>query len=428
MIQAFSKAKKVRGVVSLPGDKSISHRSVMFSAMTDGVSTIKNISHGEDVKSTIAICRQLGVDIREEDDTIIVHGVGFGGLRESKEPLDAGNSGTTARLMSGILAMQNFKSQLIGDASLSKRPMDRVTKPLGEMGAKFKTTENNTLPMTIFPSEDIKPFRHTLTVKSAQVKSALLLAALHIEEDSQVIENIPTRNHTEVMLQLPVEKKDNGETVISSSRAYYPKANNYFVPSDISSSAFFVILALLVPDSELKIEHVSLNPTRTGFLDVLIKMGADIIIENRRTTSFEEYGDVVVKSSELTNIEIEDDIIPNIIDEIPILSVAGFFAAGDFEIRNAKELRVKECDRINAVCENFRKIGSKVEESEDGFRLSSTNNISDNVIFESYHDHRIAMAFAIFAMIRGEKYKINDFDCVKISNPDFLNQIQSITQ
>ena len=424
MIKRFEKINKVNGELILPGDKSISHRAVIFSAMASDKSLIKNISASEDVKSTMNILQQLGANIISKEDQISVEGCGLKGFKNPNCELDCGNSGTSARLISGLLAAQNFKSTLIGDESLSKRPMKRVIEPLMKMGIEFNSNENLTLPLTIIPKTKIIPINYEMPVASAQVKSSILIAGLHCAEETTVIEKEQTRNHTEKILGLPVKMFD-GKIISSSSKKYYPVSNDYFIPGDISSAAFHIVLTLLTPNSELIIKNVSLNPTRTGYLEVLKKMGANISYENIKSSSNEEYGDVIVKSSQLKNIKIDSNIIPNIIDEIPILTIAGIFAEGDFVIENAKELRVKESDRIKSICFNLKYLGLNVEESEDGFIVSGSIKNS-NPVLESYGDHRIAMAFSIMSMILKNGGEVNGFECVNISNPKFEEQINSI--
>jgi len=420
----FKKIKQVNGELSLPGDKSISHRALIFSAMASGKSSIKNISQGEDVKSTMRIMEQLGSKITQEFDQIVVEGCGFKGLKNPDKNLDCGNSGTSARLIAGLLATQNFNSTFIGDESLSKRPMKRVIEPLMKMGVNIKSNQTLTLPFTINPPLKIIPITYEMPVASAQVKSSILIAGLHCDDETNVIESEQTRDHTEKMLGLPV-RFENGKIISSSSKKYYPKANDYFVPGDISSAAFHIVLTLLSPNSELWIKNVSLNPTRIGFIEILKKMGAYILYENIQYSSNEKYGDVYVKSSKLSNIKIASEIIPNIIDEIPILAIAGIFAVGSFIIENAKELRVKESDRIKSICANLKLLDLDIEEFEDGF--SVTGNIKNKkVVFNSFGDHRIAMAFAILSMLMESGGEVNDFDCVSISNPMFEEQINKI--
>ncbi|MEJ5350480.1 MAG: 3-phosphoshikimate 1-carboxyvinyltransferase [Melioribacteraceae bacterium] len=420
----FYYTENLSGELSLPGDKSISHRAVMFASMAEGESIIKNCSNAEDVKSTISCFRKLGVEFNEKENLLIVKGKGFKNFCEPEGELYAGNSGTTARLMSGILCAQNFKSIITGDESLSKRPMKRVVEPLNMMGADITASPEGTLPLVIKPSSSLHAINYKLKVASAQVKSALILAALHLEDESIIVESIPTRNHTEKLLGLKTEKTDEG-TLIYVSKNNYPKNFEITVPSDISTAAFFIVLGLLSKNSNILIKNVSLNETRTGILEILKLMGGNITIENEITQNGEKRGNIRVKSSQLENIEIPAEIIPNIIDEIPILSVAGVFAEGKFKVTNAKELRVKESDRIKALCENYKRTGLKVEEFEDGFEIDG-KILEDNFIFESYGDHRIAMAFAVMSMLIKKGGRINNFDCVSISNPDFLTQLQSL--
>ena len=425
MIQKIEKIDSVKGELTLPGDKSISHRAVMFSAMADGKSTVENYLSSEDVNSTIDCFRKLGCKIEQTETDLTIEGKGFGRFLKPTSDLDAGNSGTTTRLISGILAAQKFETTIFGDASLSKRPMKRVVEPLSLMGAKISTSEAGTLPMKISNSEGLKAIEFDMQIASAQIKSAVLLAGLHLEEETVVIEHSRTRNHTETLLGLKVEEFE-GYRKIYSSRKNYPKPNNYIVPSDISTSAFFTVLALNLKKSELVLKNVLLNETRNGIIKILQKMGGRIEIENARESSGEKLGDLRIFSSRQHNIEIAKEIIPNIIDEIPILSVAGLFAEGKFVIRNAKELRFKESDRIDAMCSNFKKLGIECTEYEDGFELDGSV-INENIIIESYDDHRIAMAFAVLGMLVGKGIKINGFESVAVSNPKFLEQIRLIT-
>jgi len=423
--KSFNKIKKVSGELSLSGDKSISHRAIIFSAMASGKSSIKNVSQGEDVKSTIKIVQQLGTEINHKNDLLSINGCGFIKFTNPKHNLDCGNSGTSARLIVGLLSAQNFNSTLIGDDSLSKRPMKRVIEPLQKMGAEFKSNVYQTLPLTIKSNDSLINIRYEMSIASAQVKSAILIAGLHLDDETSVIENNQTRNHTEKILGLPVSKAEN-KVISSSCKKYYPIAKDYFIPGDISSAAFHIVLTLLTPNSELLIKNVSLNPTRTGFIDVLKKMGADISYKEIKLSSNEEYGDVIVKSSSLKNIKIDSEIIPNIIDEIPILTIAGIFAEGSFEITNASELRIKESDRINSICSNLKLLGLNIDESDDGFYVKGEIKKS-NPVFESFSDHRIAMSFAVLSMILNNGGVVNGFECVRISNPMFEEQINLLT-
>jgi 3-phosphoshikimate 1-carboxyvinyltransferase len=425
MIQKIEKINQVKGELTLPGDKSISHRAVMFSAMSDGKSTIKNYLNSEDVNSTIECFRKLGCKIEQTETDLIVDGCGFNGFSKPTSNLDAGNSGTTTRLISGILAVQKFNTTIIGDASLSKRPMMRVVEPLMKMGAHITTSQAGSLPMSISSSDELKAIEYDMQIASAQIKSAILIAGLHLEEETVVVEHSRTRNHTETLLGLKVGEFD-GFRKIYSSRKNYPKPANYIVPSDISTAAFFIVLTLITEKSELLLKNVLMNKTRNGIIKILQQMNGRIEIENERINSGEKLGDLRIFSSQLKNIEIDKELIANVIDEIPILSVAGLFAEGKFSIRNAEELRFKESDRIDALCSNFKKLGIDCKEFEDGFELYG-NVTNENIVIESFHDHRIAMAFAILGMKVGKGISINDFESVAVSNPEFKKQIEKIS-
>lgn len=426
MTTNFNKISKIYGELNLPGDKSISHRSVMFASMSKGKSMIKNLSNGEDVKSTIKCFSELGIEVNKFESHLEIIGKGFKEFIAPKNDLDCGNSGTTVRLISGILAAQNFTSILIGDDSLSKRPMKRVIEPLGLIGANINS-ENGFLPIKINPSNEIKSVEYELIIASAQVKSALLLFGLHSENPSFIIESKETRDHTERMLELPVKFIDN-KKIIETSKKYYPVAKEYFVPSDISTAAFFMILTLLSDNSEVIIKNVSLNPSRTGIIKILQSMNGQVEILNEKISSGEAYGDILVRSSKLKNIEIPLELVPNIIDEIPILSIAGIFAEGKFRITDAEELRVKESDRIKSLVYNFNQLGLEINEFEDGFEFETSQKSFNKVEFESFDDHRIAMAFAVFSMINKNGGNVNNFDCAKISNPNFISQLKSILE
>ena len=428
MIQEFNSIEKVKGILKLPGDKSISHRAVMFSSLAKGKSEIYNCLLSEDVLSTINAFKELGCEIEINNEKIIVTGKGIDGLKKPNKELYLGNSGTTTRLLSGILSAQKFSTVLTGDKSLSKRPMKRIIEPLQLMGADINGV-NDCLPLYINPVQQLKAIEYKLPVASAQVKSCILLSGLFLDEETCVIETEKSRNHTETMLGLKVEE-ENGITKIYSSKANYPLSDKIFVPSDISTAAFFIILTLLSKNSELKLPNVSLNETRIGIISILKKMNGNIELENIKILGGEKRGDIIVKSSQLKNIEVSKEIIPNIIDEIPILSIAGLFAEGNFKIRNAKELRHKESDRIKSVCNNLKLLGLDIIEYEDGFEIIKDSNkeiTKEKLTFESYDDHRIAMVFAVLSMILPQGGAINNFDCVSISNPDFINQIKTIT-
>jgi 3-phosphoshikimate 1-carboxyvinyltransferase len=424
MIQQFKKIKSVNCTLRLSGDKSISHRALLISSLANGKSVLRNLSKGEDVNSTIHCLRALGVEVNFSNNNYLVNGNGYKGYQKPSVVLNAGNSGTTARLLTGILAAQNFDSVISGDTSLSSRPMKRIIDPLMQMGAKIESNDRK-LPLKIFPTDKQIAIKYNMPVASAQVKSAILFTGLHLDDETTVIEILPTRNHTENLLGLKVVKENN-KIISSVSRTNYPEQNEYFIPGDISSAMFFVVLALLTKNSELIIKDVSLNSTRTGALNILKQMGGQIEIVERGKTKNELFGELVVRSSDLQNININKEIIPFIIDEIPVLTIAGIFAEGQFSIRGASELRVKESDRIKSICVNLRKIGLEVEEYDDGFSVGG-NIKPASESFESFRDHRIAMAFSILASVIYNVGQVNNFECVNISNPDFLNQLHSIT-
>jgi len=425
MNQSFKKITKVSGSLTLPGDKSISHRALLISSLADGKSEITNLPSSDDIRSTINCLQDLGIQIKQSDKKTIVYGKGFQGYQKSLKNLNAGNSGTTARLLSGILTAQKFESALTGDKSLSLRPMGRIAERLIKMGANIKTSEEGTLPVYISAVDRLKSNEFQLLIPSAQVKSAILLAGLHVENETKVMELSRTRNHTENLLDLKVVREKN-EIISHVSRANYPEPKDYFVPGDISSAMFFVVLALFAKNSQLVLKDVSLNTTRIECLNILKQMGGQIEINKQGESNNEAFGDIIVKSSELSNIIISKETIPLIIDEIPILTIAGIFAAGEFKIHGAKELRVKESDRINALCVNLKRLGMDIEEYEDGFAVSD-NVCSKQVTFDSFGDHRIAMSFSILTSILGREGMVANFDCVKISNPDFLQQLYSIS-
>jgi len=426
VIQYIENIPRIRGTLRLPGDKSISHRAVMFSSMAEGKSIVRNYLNSADVNSTVNCFRELGCEIIVDNADLRIKGRGFRKFSKPKNILDTGNSGTTSRLISGILVAQDFESTISGDVSLSKRPMNRIVDPLTKMGAKLKPSVNGTLPMTIYPALDLHCIEFNMNVASAQVKSAVLLAGLHLEDETIVLEYSKTRNHTETLLGLRVKNAD-AYRKITVSKSDYPQPNEYLVPSDISTASFFIILTLLKKHSELRLKNVLLNETRIGILNILHQMNANIQIENEIEVNGEKSGDLIIKSSLLNNVEIEKDIVPNIIDEIPILSVAGIFAEGKFVIRNAEELRYKESDRIDAMCKNFKKLGLTCNEFNDGFEVFGEVKNS-SVLIQTFNDHRIAMAFSILGMLTNNQIQINNFECVAVSNPDFLSQIKTITQ
>lgn len=418
-------SKPLKGDLSIPGDKSISHRAVMIGSISKGTTEIVGFLHAADPMSTLSCFGALGISHSFQDNKLLIHGKGIHGLQQSALPLEAGNSGTTMRLLSGILSGQHFSSTVTGDKYLSRRPMKRIIDPLTKMGARISATEKFTAPLTIHPVNNLEAIDYELPIASAQIKSAILFAGIYAQGTTRIREHKPSRDHTERMLQVPTEHRD-GTTVISIEGGKTFSASNFVVPGDPSSAAFFLVAALIVPQSEIRIVGVGLNPTRIGFLAVLKQMGAEFSIEHEQTVSGEPIGDIIVRSSILkTNIELSGDLIPNIIDEIPILSIAAAFGSGTFTVRDAQDLRNKETDRISALCANLRKMGLDVDEFADGFAFESKNIVFGST-FDSFDDHRIAMAFGIAALsLKGESI-IRNAECVSISYPTFWETIQSL--
>jgi 3-phosphoshikimate 1-carboxyvinyltransferase len=423
MIQYFNKIDKVSGTLTLQGDKSISHRIILISSLAKGKSFIRNLPDSEDIISTIECVKRLGIQVKNQGNDTIIYGRGFKGFVPPEKSLYAGNSGTTARLLIGILSAQDFESEILGDTSLSIRPMKRIIEPLSLMGCKIKS-KGDMLPILINPTNVLKPIDYELKIASAQVKSAVLFAGLHLDVKTSVIEFIQTRNHTENLLDLSVQKDDRKiKSLVSSSN--YPEPKEYFIPGDVSSAMFFIVLALLTKNSELIIKNVCLNNTRIECINILKRMGGIIQIEQKGVSNNEIFGDIVVKSSLLSNVNIDEDIIPLLIDEIPIITIAGVFAEGGFQLKGASELRVKESDRIKAICANLLKLGLNVEEFDDGFCFTGDiNKLSEP--FESFGDHRIAMAFSILSSLLDNGGNVKGIESTSISNPEFLNQLRSI--
>lgn len=413
----------LRGVITVPGDKSISHRAVMLGALANGTTHITGFLMGEDCLSTIDCFRKMGVEIEITENEVIVEGVGLHGLCAPEEELYTGNSGTTTRLLCGILAGQSFASVISGDASIQKRPMGRVIKPLREMGASIEGRADNYCPLHIYPSE-LCGIEYRLPVASAQLKSAILLAGLYAEGQTVVIEPAPSRDHTERMFRaLGVEIETEG-SVITLDPPEDLHAVDIAVPADISSAAFFLVAGAIVPGSELTIKNVGVNPTRTGILDVLRDMGADITESNFRDDA-EPVCDLTVKYSELHGVEIGGSIIPRLIDELPVIAVAAAFAEGETVIRDAQELKVKESNRIAAMVAELSKTGVDVEETDDGMVIRGGRQ-PRGAAFETYKDHRITMSLAVLALAAKGSSRIVDPEVVAISYPDFFDTLEQL--
>jgi len=416
----------LQGILQIPGDKSISHRALLIGAIADGVSEIHSCSNAADPVSTLTCIKQLGTQIEERDNYFLIHGNGRRGLQEPLTPLDAGNSGTTMRLLSGILAGQNFHSVVLGDSSLCQRPMKRIIDPLRHMGAHIHGTERNTAPLFIEPVERLHSIQYTLPVPSAQVKSALLFAGLFADGVTTIHESSKTRDHTERMLGLQ-STIQNGSNVVEVNSAMTIEGKKFYVPGDMSAAAFFLSAGMIVPESHITIQNVGLNPTRRRILDIFRSMGGDIQIENEQFMEGEPIGDLVVRYSDLkSNLDLRGSDVVDLIDEIPILSVTALFAEGTLSIHDARELRAKETDRIAAMVHNLRLLGCEVEEYEDGFTFEGKKKYSGTFI-PSYGDHRIAMSFGI-AGLRIPNITIENTECADISFPGFWQKLLSLAR
>ena len=411
----------LRGEITVPGDKSISHRAVMLGALANGTTHITGFLMGEDCLSTIDCFRKMGVEIEITDSEVIVEGVGLHGLCAPEETLYTGNSGTTTRLLCGILAGQPFTAT--GDASIQKRPMGRIITPLREMGASIEGKNDNYCPLTLYPSE-LYGIEYRLPVASAQLKSAILLAGLYAEGQTTVIEPAPSRDHTERMFRaLGVEVETHGSTItLEPPEDLY--AVDIRVPGDISSAAFFLVAGAIVEGSELTIRNVGVNPTRTGILDVLHEMGADISISNFHDDA-EPVCDLTVKHSMLRGVEIGGSIIPRLIDELPVIAVAAAYAEGETVIRDAQELKVKESNRIAAMVTELKKAGVDAEETADGMIIRGGKR-PHGAAFETYKDHRIAMSLAVLALAARSACRIDEPEVVAISYPDFFHTLERL--
>ena len=413
----------IKGRLRVPGDKSISHRAVMFGAISNGITNIKGFLTGADCISTISIFKKMGIDIEIQNTAVTVKGKGLYGLSKPGEILDCGNSGTTTRLVSGILSAQNFTSVLTGDKSIQKRPMNRITAPLTLMGADIKSN-NGFAPLTITGSS-LHGIEYNSPVASAQVKSAILLAGLYADSPTTVIEPAKSRDHTELMLKKFGANLNTTKTSATINPCKELFATDVDVPSDISSAAFFMAAATLVPDSELILENVGINPTRDGVIKVLKDMGANIEIINSND-EFEPVADIKVSYSRLHATTIGGDIIPTLIDELPLLAAVASMAEGKTIIKDATELKVKESNRIKVMCEELSKLGVNVVETEDGMEIEGTNKLLGNVTISTHDDHRIAMTFAILGLISDGEIKLDNKNCVEISYPGFFDDLRKV--
>lgn len=416
---------KLNGDLNIPGDKSISHRSIMFGAISEGTTTVTNFLTGDDCLSTIACFQKLGVEIIIDNTKVTIHGKGLDGLKEPNEVLDVGNSGTTIRLMLGILAGRPFFSTLIGDASIGKRPMTRVTKPLKEFGAVIDGRNGGEYTPISIRGGNLRGLEYILPVASAQVKSSVLLAGLQAEGRTTVIEPSKTRDHTERMIgHFGGEVNVDGLTV-SVTGGQRLKGADVHVPGDISSAAFFLVAGAIVPNSEITLRNVGLNPTRTGIIDVMQEMGADIQILNEQTDAFEPVCDIIIKTSTLKGVAISGDIIPRLIDEIPIIALLATQAEGVTVIKDAEELKVKETNRIDTVVHELTKLGAKIEATDDGMIIYGCSTLKGGTV-SSHGDHRIGMMLAIAALICKDETILEEKEAISVSYPNFFTHLESL--
>ncbi|MEG2512388.1 MAG: 3-phosphoshikimate 1-carboxyvinyltransferase [Acetivibrio sp.] len=421
----LKKSTALKGTIKVPGDKSISHRAIMLGSLGKGPTEISNFLQGADCLSTISCFQKLGVQIENRGNVVQIQGLGLHGLKSPQGVLDVGNSGTTARLLSGILAGQKFCSTINGDASIQQRPMNRIIEPLSQMGSRLKSlSKKDCAPLRIFPSS-LHGISYSSPVASAQIKSCILFAGLYADGITQVTEPYLSRNHTELMFRyfgIPLEAQ---ETRVQLSCAKPFSGQKVVVPGDISSAAYFMAAAAIVPNSEICIQKVGINPTRDGILEVMKEMGAHITLENIGFISGEPVADVIVQSSSLRGVTIGGSLIPRLIDELPILAVLAAYAEGETIIRDAQELKVKESNRIDSMVYNLSLMGAQVEATEDGMIIHGGKPLK-GAFLPVKGDHRIAMSFAIAALAAEGETTLDNYDCVTISYPDFYRDLKSL--
>lgn len=420
-------AAALRGDFTVPGDKSISHRSIMLGSLAEGTTRVEGFLTGEDNLATLKAFEAMGVTIRRNSETSLeIDGRGLDGLEEPDDVIDCGNSGTTMRLMTGLLAGQDFFSVLTGDRYLRRRPMKRVVMPLSQMGARIAGRRGGELAPLAIQGGGLRPMTYASPVASAQVKSALLLAGLYAEGETTVHEPHLSRDHSERMLKwfgADLRSFDGGVTIAGRPRLL---ARDVLIPGDISSAAFFMVAGLITPGSELLIRNVGVNPSRSGVIDILQAMGGRIELLNRRTPSGEPVADILVKASQLKGVEIGGDLVPRAIDEFPVICIAAAMAEGVTTIRDAHELRVKETDRIAAMTDGLVKLGAAVEPGDDGMIITGCEHLRGGPV-ESHGDHRIAMSFAVAALVCDSPVTINDTACTETSFPGFWDVLKSVT-
>ena len=410
----------LRGSIKVPGDKSISHRSIMLGSIANGVTNVSGFLEGEDSLATLNAFKDMGVKIEREGSNVVINGVGINGLRPSLKPLNLGNSGTSIRLMTGLLSAQNFDSTLCGDESLSKRPMARIIDPLSEMGAIIKSSDSMP-PLSISGNQKLSALKYTLPVASAQIKSCLLLAGLYADGETCITENATTRDHTERMLKGFGYQVTSSSGQVSLTGGGQLQACDIKVPSDISSAAFFIVAASIANNADITLEAVNINPTRTGVIEILKLMGANIELNNQREEAGELVADIRVYSSSLKGITIPEELVPLAIDEFPAIFIAASCAHGETLLTGARELRVKESDRIQVMSDGLSSLGIENEVLEDGIRIKGGEFQKQTSIIKSHHDHRISMSFSVASVRSNFEIDIEGVDNVKTSFPNFVD-------
>lgn len=426
MQRLIEPTKKMYGEISLPGDKSVWHRALIIGAISEGETEIVGEPAGDDVSSTETCLKQLGIKISRDNGRTLVSGNGVNGLKKPDSDLDAGNSGTTVRLLSGVLVAQQFESVIDGDSSLRSRPMGRIVTPLSLMGAELNPSDSGGCPLIITGTANLKPISYNSPVASAQVKSALILASICSGLELELSEPYPSRNHTEIMLRQCGVNISNEGNSIRLERSAKLNGTVFRVPGDFSSAAFFITAALMLPDSKITLRDVGLNPTRTGFLNVLKKMGADISVSNAENRSEESLGDITVRHSKLKAVTITADDVPSIIDELPLIGILATVADGITKVSGASELRVKESDRISQLVQGLQNIGVTTNEFEDGFSVKGGQKISGGRV-DAGKDHRIAMSFAIAGLASDNGVTVEGSEAVSVSYPSFFSDLEKLS-
>lgn len=423
----FNKVNSLKGELTVPGDKSISHRAVMLGSLAEGTTEVTNFLNGADCLSSIRCFKQMGIEVSNNNGTVIIKGRGLHGLKKPADILDAGNSGTTIRLMSGILSAQKFNVTVTGDSSIQKRPMKRIMTPLSMMGADITSKYSNDCAPLYINGRQLKGIHYNSPVASAQVKSAVLLAGLYADNDTSVTEPYLSRNHTELMFEAFGINTKADNTTVTVFPGQKLVSSKIAVPGDISSAAYFITAGLICPNSEITIKNVGINPTRDGIIKVCRQMGGKITLSNIKNNGSEPIADITVVSSELTGIEIGGEIIPSLIDELPIIAILACFAKGETIIKDAQELKVKESNRIDVMVNNLSLMGADITATEDGMIIKGQKPLKGAVI-ESNMDHRIAMSFAIAGIMSEGETTILNSNCVDISYPSFYNDLKKLIQ